>query len=207
MKQITKDRFLHAFLLLSLIAVFVWSLIRPFHLFSWFSAVLPVVVGVPILVLSYNRFRFTNFTYLLMWIHTVILLVGGHYTYARMPLFNWIRDAFELSRNHYDRIGHFAQGFVPAIIAREILIRKSPVKTGKWLFFIVLSFCVALSASWELYEWLMALVTGTPADIFLATQGDVWDTQWDMFLALTGAVSSLIIFGRLHDKHLQKEVL
>lgn len=207
MTQITKDRLLQIFLLLSLMTIFVWSLIKPFNLLSWFLMVLPVLAGVPILILTCSRFRFTNLTYLLMWIHAVIILVGGHYTYSRMPLLNWIRDAFELSRNHYDRIGHFAQGFVPAIIAREVLIRKSPVQSGKWLFFIVLSFCVALSACWELYEWAMAFVTRTPADAFLAIQGDVWDTQWDMFLALAGAVISLATLGRLHDKCLQKESL
>lgn len=207
MTQITKDRLLHIFLLLSLMAIFVWSLIKPFNLLSWFLMVLPVLAGVLILTLTCSRFRFTNLAYLLMWIYAVIILVGGHYSYSRMPLFNWIRDAFELSRNHYDRIGHFSQGFVPAIIAREVLIRKSPVQSGKWLFFIVLSFCMALSACWELYEWAMALVTRTPADAFLAIQGDVWDTQWDMFLALAGAVISLVTLGRLHDKCLQKESL
>ena len=207
MTQITKDRLLHIFLLLSLMAIFVWSLIKPFNLLSWFLMVLPVLAGVLILTLTCSRFRFTNLAYLLMWIYAVIILVGGHYSYSRMPLFNWIRDAFELSRNHYDRIGHFSQGFVPAIIAREVLIRKSPVQSGKWLFFIVLSFCVALSACWELYEWAMAFVTRTPADAFLAIQGDVWDTQWDMFLALAGAVISLVTLGRLHDKCLQKESL
>lgn len=207
MAQITRDRLLHIFLLASLIAIFAWSLISPFSLFSWFFGVSPAVIGVSILVLSYKRFRFTNLTYLLIWAHAVILIVGGHYSYSQMPLFNWFRDTFEFSRNHYDRLGHFAQGFVPAIIAREILIRKSPVKAGKWLFFIALSFCLAISACWELYEWATAVVAGLSMDMVLNPQGDIWDTQWDMFWALTGAVISLAALSRLHNKCLQKQFL
>jgi putative membrane protein len=187
--------------------IFVWSLIRPFDLFSWFFGVSPAVAGVSVLVLSYKRFRFTNLVYLLIWVHAVILIVGGHYSYSRVPLFNWLRDTFEFSRNHYDRLGHFAQGFVPAMIAREILIRKSPVKAGKWLFLIVISFCLAISASWELYEWATAVVAGLSIDRVLNPQGDIWDTQWDMFWALAGAVISLVVLSRLHNRYLQKQVV
>jgi putative membrane protein len=131
-------------------------------------------------------------------------MVGGHYTYSEVPLFNWIRDDFAIGRNDYDRLGHFIQGFVPAIIAREILLRKSPLTRGKWLFFIVVSICLAISATYELFEWSVAELTGTAADSFLGTQGDVWDTQKDMAVALIGAIISLLTMGRLHDRFLDK---
>lgn len=142
--------------------------------------------------------------YFLVLVHAIILIVGGHYTYAEMPIFNWIRDTFHLERNYYDRLGHFAQGFIPAIIAREILLRKSGLKRGKLLSFIIISICLAISASYELIEWGMAEATGSAADAFLGTQGDVWDTQWDMFMALWGAVISLVTMSNLHDKFLRK---
>jgi len=134
--------------------------------------------------------------------HAAILMVGGHYTYAEMPLFNWLRDVFELSRNHYDRLGHLAQGFIPAIVAREILLRRSPLRPGKWLFFVVTCVCLAISACYELIEWWVAESSGDQAVAFLATQGDVWDTQWDMFLALLGALSSQLLLRRWHDRQL-----
>jgi putative membrane protein len=130
------------------------------------------------------------------------LLVGGHYTYAEVPLFNWLRDAFDLSRNYYDRIGHFAQGFVPAIVAREVLLRRSPLASGRWLFFIVCCVCLSISAVYEFIEWWVAVYQGGAADAFLGTQGDVWDTQWDMFLALLGAVSAQVLLVQAHDKQM-----
>lgn len=165
---------------------------------------LPALLGVIVLLVTYNKFRFTNLAYFLMWMHAIILIVGGHYTYAEMPLFNWFRDTFELNRNYYDRLGHFAQGFFPAIIAREILLRLSPLKTGKWLFFIVVCIGLSISAFYELIEWWVAAATGSAAEAFLGTQGDVWDTQWDMFLALFGAIFSQLTLGGVHDKKLQK---
>lgn len=204
MAQIVTEKQLPIFLLLSFIAIFVWSMINPHDVFVWLLEVLPAVIGVILLMFTYHRFRFTNLAYTLMWVHAIILVVGGHYTYARMPLFNWIRDALELSRNHYDRVGHFAQGFIPAIITREILLRKSPLtKADGWLFFVVVCTCLAISAFYELIEWWVALATGTAAAAFLGTQGDVWDTQWDMFLALSGAITSLLLLGRLHDRSLK----
>src|SRR6185436_14562110 len=144
------------------------------------------------LAATYKRFRFTDLLYVLIWIHAIILLVGGHYTYAEVPLFDWIRDTFGLSRNHYDRVGHFAQGFVPAIVAREVLLRKSPLKRGKLLTFIVVSICLAISASYELIEFGVSMATGSAGDAFLGTQGDIWDTQKDMLMALIGASTALL---------------
>ncbi|MBI3597490.1 MAG: DUF2238 domain-containing protein [Nitrospirae bacterium] len=189
---------------LGLLLVFVWSVIHPHDLFTWFLEVVPAIIGMIVLVLTYPKFKFTIFAYLLMAIHATILMIGGHYTYAEVPLFNWIRDVFELSRNHYDRLGHFVQGFVPAIIVREVLLRKSPLTRGKWLFFIVVSICLAISAAYELFEWGVAELTGTAADSFLGTQGDVWDTQKDMAFALIGAIISLLTLGKLHDRFLNK---
>lgn len=182
--------------------VLIWSGINPHDVFTWLLEVLPAVLGLAVLIITYKYFRFTALAYWLMLIHAVILMIGGHYTYAEVPLFNWIRDAFDLGRNHYDKVGHFAQGFIPAIVAREILIRKSPVKEGKWLFFIVVSICLAMSAFYEFIEWWVAVATGTAAEAFLGTQGYIWDTQSDMFLALLGAVASLLLLSSYHDDKL-----
>lgn len=190
--------------LLSLSGVLAWSAIRPHDYFTWFLEVLPAVAGVAILAVTYGRFKFTHLVYVLVWGHAIILMVGGHYTYAEMPLFNWIRDTFGLSRNYYDRVGHFAQGFVPAMIAREILLRTSPLKKGKLLFFIVVSICLAFSAFYELIEWWVSAATGSAGDAFLGTRGDVWDTQRDMAMALIGAMSALLALGKYHDKFLEK---
>jgi len=190
----------HLLLLVSIIGIFSWSVINPRDLFTWFLEVLPAVIGLIILVKIYPTFKFTCLTYFLMWIHAVILMVGGHYTYAEMPLFNWLRDTFELSRNYYDRLGHFAQGFIPAIITRELLIRTSSLKKGRWIFYITISVCLAISAAYELLEFAVALFTGTAAEAFLGTQGDVWDTQWDMSFALIGAFVALMILGKWHDR-------
>lgn len=203
MSQTTRDTKLHIVLLLSLAVVFMWSFVGCFDLFTWFLEALPVMIGAAVLILVYWKFRFTGFTYTLIWLHAIILLVGAHYTYCRTPLFNWIRDAFELSRNHYDRVGHLAQGFVPAIIAREVLLRKSPLQKGLWLFSIVVCFCLAIAAFYELFEWLTAIAMGDHAGDLLAIQGDIWDTQKDMALCLVGAVISLLTLGRLHDRALK----
>jgi putative membrane protein len=160
---------------------------------------------VPLLVATYRRFPLTPLAYVLIWLHAVILMVGGHYTYAEVPLFDWIRDAFGLARNHYDRVGHLAQGFVPAILAREVLLRTSPLRPGRWLFFLVCCVCLAISALYELIEWWAALLTSPETGTaFLGTQGDVWDTQWDMFLALVGSVAALLALSRLHQRQLDQ---
>jgi putative membrane protein len=186
------------------LGVLVWSAIKPHDYFTWFLEVLPIFIVAPILAFTYPNFKFTSLAYILLAIHAIILMIGAHYTYAEVPLFNWIRDNFSLSRNHYDRVGHFAQGFIPAIVLRELLLRKSPLKPGKWLFLIVVSLCLAFSACYELFEWAVAILTGTAADDFLGTQGDPWDTQMDMFFALCGAVISLVSLGKLHDRCLKQ---
>jgi putative membrane protein len=204
MNSAGSDKKLHLALLVSLTAVLVWSAIKPHDLFTWVLEALPAMVGVLILLLTYKRFRLTNLTYVLIWIHCMILLVGAHYTYARMPAFNWLMDTLDLGRNHYDRVGHIAQGFIPAILARELLLRTSPLRKGKWLFFIVVCICLAISAFYELLEWSSAAVTGTAADMFLGTQGDVWDTQKDMALCLLAAIVALVTLGPVHDRSLDK---
>ena len=202
-----KTRHYPVLLLLVVLAVLVWSAINPHDFFTWFLEVLPVLLGVIVLAASYKRFTFTNFVYTLFCLHAIILMVGGHYTYAEVPPFNWMRDAFDLDRNYYDRVGHFAQGFFPAIVAREILLRLSPLKPGKWLFFLIACVCLALSAFYELIEWWMALAAGESAEAFLGTQGDVWDTQWDMLLALIGSLLAQFLFAKYHDKALANEGL
>jgi len=197
------NKLYHIILLSSIVAFLILSAIKPHDYFTWFLEVIPAIIGAVILVAVYGRFKFTNLTYSLIWIHALILIVGGHYTYAEVPLFNWLKEVLDLSRNHYDRVGHLAQGFIPAIVAREILLRTSPLRQGKWLFFIVVCICLAISASYELVEWGVAELTGSAADAFLGTQGDVWDTQWDMFLAFCGAISSLIGLSGLHDQQLR----
>lgn len=191
--------------LLSIIAiVFVWSGINPLDRFTWFLEVAPVIIVLPLLALTYKRFPLTHLAYILIAIHAVILLVGGHYTYACVPLFDYIKDFFGLARNHYDRLGHFAQGFIPAIIARELLIRTSTLKPGKWMFAVIVLSITGISAIYELIEWAAAALTGEAADAFLGSQGDVWDTQKDMFLALIGAITALLTLSKLHDKELKK---
>jgi putative membrane protein len=166
---------------------------------TWFLEVAPILIGVPILVATFARFRLTPLAYRLIFAHAVILMVGGHYTYAEVPLGFWMRDTLGLARNPYDRIGHFAQGFVPAILAREILLRRRVVKAGPWLAFLVTCVCLAVSACYEFIEWGTAVATGSKADAFLGTQGDPWDTQWDMLWALIGAVVSQLLLTRTHD--------
>ncbi|KLU63859.1 inner membrane protein YjdF [Desulfosporosinus acididurans] len=195
---------LHVGLLLISLSALIWSAINPKDLFTWFLEVAPAIIGLAVIVIIYPRFRLTNLVYVLILLHSLILVIGGHYTYAEMPLFNWLRDHFHLARNYYDRLGHLAQGFVPAIISREILLRKSPIRRGKLLSFLVVCICLAISASYELIEWGVAEATGSAADAFLGTQGDVWDTQWDMFFALCGSVFSLVTLRKFHDISLEK---
>jgi putative membrane protein len=187
-------------LLATLVIAMLWSAIRPHDYFTWFLEVFPIFIALPTLVLTYKKFPLSNLVYVLVLIHAIILMVGGHYTYAEVPLFNWLRDTFHLGRNYYDRIGHFVQGFVPAMIAREILLRKNIVKNGRWLFFIVCAICLAISACYEFIEWWVALASGQGADAFLGTQGDVWDTQWDMFLALVGSVVAQVSCKGWHNQ-------
>ena len=192
-------------ILLLVVAVgLAWSGLEPYDRTTWWLEIFPILIGAPILVATHRRFPLTPLLYTLLAIHAVILMVGGHYTYARVPLGFWAQEVFGFARNHYDRLGHFAQGFIPAILAREILLRTSPLRPGKWLFVLVAAVCLAFSACYEFFEWAAAVTGGESADAFLGTQGDVWDTQWDMFLALIGALVSQLVLSRVHDRALAK---
>jgi len=183
-------------------AVLIWSGINPKDQFTWFLEVLPALIGLVILWRTEQRFPLTSLLYCLILVHSVILMVGGHYTYAEVPLFDTISEWFGWERNNYDKVGHFAQGFIPAIIAREVLIRLNVVKSVAWMNLFVVSICLAFSAFYELIEWWVAELSGEDASAFLGTQGYVWDTQSDMFLALIGAVVALLVLARAHDRQL-----
>ena len=197
----TREAF--ALLVLAGIALVV-SGIGPVDRGTWVLEVAPVVIAAPLLYFTWRPFRLTPLVYRLVFLHALILMLGGHYTYAHVPLGFWLQDLFDFARNPYDRIGHFAQGFVPAMIAREILLRRSPLRPGKWLFFIVSCICLAISAVYEFIEWWAALILGRGAQEFLGTQGDPWDTQWDMFMALVGAVTAQLFLARIHDRQLAR---
>jgi putative membrane protein len=191
--------------LLGLTAVLlIVSAINPYDRATWWMEVAPIFIGVPILLATWRRFPLTTLLYTLIFVHACILILGGHYTYARVPLGFWVQDLLGLARNHYDRLGHFAQGFIPAMIAREILLRRTPLVRGGWLFFIVCCICLAVSACYEFVEWWAALIGGSAAAEFLGTQGDVWDTQWDMLMALAGAIGAQAALSRLHDAQLSR---
>jgi putative membrane protein len=198
MGPMTENRVLFALALLALVV----SGIAPTDRATWLLEVLPVIVAGPVLAGTHRRFPLTSLAYRLIFIHALILILGGHYTYAQVPLGDWARDAFGLARNHYDRLGHLAQGFIPAIVVREVFLRLTPLRPGGWTFVIVSAVCLGISAFYELIEWWVAVAAGQAADAFLGTQGDPWDTQWDMFLALVGAVAAQIMFGRAHDRAL-----
>jgi putative membrane protein len=192
--------------LLAIVAVLVAiSGIHPKERLTWWMEVAPILLVAPILIATYRRARLTTLLYVLLAVHALVLLVGAHSTYAEVPLGYWVRDALSLERNHYDRLGHFMQGFVPVIAAREILVRWSPVRRGGWLWLCATSICLAASAFYELTEWWAALTTEGGAVAFLGTQGDVWDTQWDMFLCLCGALLSQALLGRVHDRALARQ--
>lgn len=178
--------------------------VAPFDRPTWFLETLPVMLGLPLLIATRRRFPLTPLLYRLLFVHALILMLGGAYTYSRVPLGLWLQDALDLSRNHYDRLGHLAQGFVPSMLAREILLRATPLRPGGWLFFLVTCVALAVSASYEFVEWGVALAVGGEADAFLATQGDVWDTQWDMFMALLGALAAQVLLSRPHDRQLAR---
>jgi len=179
---------------------------HPHDRLTWLLEVVWVLVGLPLVAWRWRRFPLTRLLSWLLTLHALVLIYGGAYTYALTPLGLWVQEVFDLARNHYDRLGHFAQGFVPAILAREILLRTSPLRRGRWLFFLVTCVCLAFSAFFEMIEWWSALVWGADATSFLATQGDVWDTQWDMFFALCGALASQAFLARWHDRQLGCQV-
>jgi putative membrane protein len=197
----TETREAFALLVLTALALVV-SGIDPVDRGTWVLEVAPVVIAAPLLYFTWRPFRLTPLTYRLIFLHALILILGGHYTYAHVPLGFWLQELFDFARNPYDPIGHLAQGFVPAIIAREILLRCSPLRPGKWSFFIVCCICLAISAVYEFIEWWAALILGQGAQEFLGTQGDPWDTQWDMFMALVGAITAQVLLSRIHDRQL-----
>lgn len=183
--------------------VLIWSGIRPHDRFTWVLEVFPAIIAAAILIPTYRRFPLSRLLYTLIAIHAMILMLGGRYTYAKVPLGFWMQEWFGFERNHYDRIGHFAQGFVPAIAAREILIRIPRYQRGRWLNFIIFCICLAISAFYELLEWTVAELSGTAAEAFLGTQGDVWDTQKDMFMASIGAICAMALLSRWHDRSME----
>jgi len=181
---------------------FAWSAIEPYDPVIWALEVLPAALGIIILAATWNKFRLTPITYWLILLHAIILMIGGHYTYEKVAFFEWLKNYFGFARNNYDKVGHFMQGFVPAIIAREILIRKTPLKKGGWLFTMVICVCLAVSALYEILEWVVAVTMGEAANAFLATQGYVWDTQSDMAWALIGSIIAQIFLSKTHDNQL-----
>ena len=184
--------------------VLVWSGIAPKDFVTWCLEVFPAVFGAIVLWLTRERFPLTPLLYILILVHCVILMVGGHYTYAEVPLGDWFRDAFDGTRNDYDKLGHLAQGFIPAMIARELVIRLAVFNSKRWRDFFIVSFCLGFSAFYELIEWWVALFSEEAVDAFLGTQGYIWDTQSDMGFALLGAIVALLLLGRLHDKQLRE---
>jgi len=178
--------------------------IDPYDRLTWLMEVAPVLIALPVMLATGRNFPLTGLAYVLIGIHGLILILGGAYTYARVPVGFWVQDWFDFARNPYDRLGHFAQGFIPAVVVRELLLRVFQLARGRFLFFVTVCICLAFSALYELIEWWAALVMGQGAQAFLGTQGDEWDTQWDMFLALTGAVASLLLLARVHDRQLER---
>ena len=189
-------------LLIVFLAVFVWSAVRPHDYFTWIMEVFPAIVGIALIAATHRRFPLTPLLLTLLTLHAIILMVGGHYTYAEVPLGFWMERAFHLGRNDYDRIGHFAQGFVPALVAREIFIRRAVVRSRGWLYAIVVLICLGISAAYELVEWITAISAGSSADAFLGTQGDPWDTQEDMATALVAAMIAPLVMGRWQDRQI-----
>jgi len=194
----------HIFLLVSLFSVLVWSGVKPHDYFTWFLEVLPALIAVAIFAFFYNRFRFTNLVYTIVWFHCIILIVGGKYTYAEMPLFDYFKEVFGWTRNNYDKVGHFMQGFSPALITREVFIRQEIINGKWWTFFLSVAVPLAFSAFYEFVEWWVAVATGDSAEAFLGTQGYQWDTQTDMFMCFIGSILALIFLSKLQDRQMKK---
>lgn len=192
-----------AALLIILVAISLWSWIDPYDRIIWWMESLPVWIALAILVATRQSFPLTRLVYWLIFIHAVILLVGAHYTYARVPPGDWFAETFDLGRNHYDRFAHLVQGFVPAMVAREILVRLRVVSSTSWLFFLVCCFCLAFSALYEIIEWQAAVWGGDGSQEFLGTQGDIWDAQWDMTLALAGSILAQLLLMKTHDRQIE----
>ncbi|MGI8786517.1 MAG: DUF2238 domain-containing protein [Pyrinomonadaceae bacterium] len=193
----------HIFLLVSLFGVLVWSAIKPHDYFTWILEVFPALLAVAILAFFYNRFRFTNLVYSIVWFHCIVLMVGGKYTYAEMPMFDYIDKIFGLTRNNYDKIGHFMQGFSPALIVREVFIRRKIVNGNGWVYFLAIAVPLAFSAFYEFVEWWVSVLSGSAGDSFLGTQGYIWDTQTDMFACFVGSIVSLLLLHNLQNKQIK----
>ena len=179
-----------------------WSAVNPKDYFTWILEVFPAIIGLAVLVFTFRKFRFTDMTYLFILLHCFVLFVGGHYTYAEVPLFSWIRDALHEQRNNYDKVGHFMQGFVPAMIARELFLRKEIVRKGAWVSVLTVSVCMGISMLYEFLEWFVAISSGQSAEAFLGTQGDPWDTQSDMLMATIGAIVMVTLVAGIHDRQI-----
>ena len=195
----------HAFLLVSLAGVFVWSGYAPRDRFTWFLEIIPAILGLAVLFYVFPRFRFTNLVYALVWFHCVVLMVGGKYTYGEMPLFEYFKEVFGWTRNNYDKLGHVVQGFVPALICREVFIRREAVNGKGYTFFLAVAVPLAFAALYEIFEWLVAVANGgEKVEAFLGTQGYFWDTQTDLFACLTASIAALLLLGRRHDAQLRE---
>jgi putative membrane protein len=195
---------LHIFLLVSLFCVLIWSAIKPHDYFTWFLEVLPALLAVGILAFFYRRFRFTDLVYIVVWFHCIVLLIGAKYTYAEVPLGFYVSDLFGWSRNNYDKVGHFMQGFSPALITREIFIRKDIVNGKWWTYFLAVCVPLAFSAFYEFVEWWVAVAIGDSAESFLGTQGYQWDTQTDMFMCMTASILALLLLSRFQDEEMSR---
>lgn len=191
-------------LILLFLAGLIISAIHPHDYFTWILEVFPAIIGFLILLFTFKKFRFTNLVYIMILVHCYILFISGHYTYAEVPMFNWVKEVFHQSRNNYDKIGHFAQGFIPALIIREIFIRKQIVKQGVWLSVITVCICETISVLYEFLEWGVAIASGQSSESFLGTQGDVWDTQSDMLYAMIGAICMVVFLSRYHNNEIRK---
>jgi len=185
-------------------ALLAWSAWEPFDRMTWWLEVSPVLAGATVLILTARRFPLTPLAYVLISLHATVLIMGSHWSYARVPLGEWAQELMGLDRNPYDRLGHFCQGFVPAVLARELLLRTSPLRKGFWLAALTFACCMAVSALYELFEWVVAMMAGGDSKAFLGTQGDDWDTQWDMFLAAVGSILSMLLLSRFHDRQIER---
>ena len=195
---------LHIFLLVSLACIFAWSGYRPRDRFTWFLEVIPALLGLAVLLPTYRRFRFTDMVYVLVWVHCIVLMAGGKYTYAQMPLFEYFKDIFGWTRNNYDKLGHVIQGVSPALISRELFIRREVVNGNGWTFFLAVAVPLAFAALYEIFEWIVAVINGEKAEGFLGTQGYFWDTQTDLFACLAASIAALILLSSWHDRQIQK---
>jgi len=202
-----KNKRVHLVLLIIVIIVFIWSAIKPVSYYSWVLEVAPAVASIAIVLILYNKFRLTTLSYSIIAFVTILMFIGGHYIYSNVPLFDWLKDTWDLKRNHYDRFGHFMKGLI-AIVIREILLRKTLLYKGGWLNGIVISIVLAIASLYEIVEWLFAMLTkgGRASKDFLGTQGDIWDTQWDMVLSFAGSIIAIILLTKMHEQLLKREI-